>query len=209
MTRVSNAIAVATAIFAAAAYADMPPLSFKGIEIGKSTLEDVKTKFPGATTYGSLVHADPSAYADSKCGTLVQSVRDPSISKCRGDAITDQLFRIGQTSSGDFFFEAPGGGTTIEEVRATFTTSSFSAVTGALREKYGTPTSTASEEFKTRAGATFPTAVLTWELPDGIIQARERSGKVDTMRLVMSSKRILSDRAEEARKSVKDAAKAL
>src|ERR1700752_1656650 len=131
----ANRWMIALALSASLANGQTPPLSFKGIEFGKSTASDVKEKFPGATSYDSgSVHADARYYADKKCGTIADSVRNPSVSQCRSEALSDQLFRIGQTSSGDLFFELRDG--LVEDVRASFPPSSFPAVAAALAEKY-------------------------------------------------------------------------
>jgi hypothetical protein len=187
--------------------ADGPTLSFKGIELGKSTAADVQQRFPGARTYASTTMADPRSYADAKCGSLANSIRDSSVSKCRTDAIVDQLFRIGQTSSGDFLFVEQDG--TIAEVRATFTTSSFPAVVAALEEKYGKASSREASEVKSKAGASFDSTIVVWKHPDGEIVVRERSGRIDHMSLIISTGKAIERRKDEFQKSVKDAAKAL
>ena len=136
------AFAVALA-FSGGAASQVPPLSFKGIELGKATKDDVIAKFPGARGYGSVIHADANKYADEKCGTIAMAVRNSTVSNCRLETASAQLFRIGQTSSGDFHFTEHEG--KIEELRATFSTGSYPAVVAAFREKYGMPTATEKE----------------------------------------------------------------
>jgi hypothetical protein len=187
--------------------ADVPPLSFKGIEFGKSTEQDVAEKFKGAKRYASMIIATASHHADATCGSIVDSVRNPAISSCRSEAVGGPLFRIGQTSAGEFMFTDKEG--KIEELRATFTTTSYGAVVGALEEKYGKPTSSQNEQIQNKAGASFSSMVTTWKLPDGEIIAAERSGKVDTMSLRMATNKAIAQRAEEAKKSVKEAAQNL
>lgn len=163
--------------------AQVPALSFKGIEFGKSTVEDVQSKFPGAKKYANAVNARPTGNEEF------------------------QLFRIGQTSAGTFWFTELDG--KIEDLRATFTSESFPAVVAALREKYGIPTSTQTDQIKSKAGAAFSSDVVRWQLADGEIVVQQRSGRIDTMSLAIATTKILAKQADDAKKSVKDAAKDL
>lgn len=187
--------------------ADPPALSFKGIEFGKAVEQDVAEKFKGAKRYASTIIATSTYYADSTCGSLVDSVRNPAIGSCRSEAFGGPLFRIGQTSAGEFMFTDRDG--KIEELRATFTSNSFGTVIAALEEKYGKPTSSQAEQIQNKAGASFSNTVTTWKLPDGEIVATERSGKIETMSLRMSTNKVIAQRVEDAKKSVKEAAKNL
>src|SRR5436189_249211 len=102
-----------------------PALSFKGIELGKATRDEVLARYPGAAVYANRIMADTRNYAVPKCGSL-----RAGLGECRPDAASDQLFRIGNTSSGEFvFFEADGS---IQEVEATFSSPSYPAVVAAL-----------------------------------------------------------------------------
>ncbi len=187
--------------------ADASEISFKGIVLGKATEKDVLEKFNGAKRYGAFIFAKPSYNADAICGTLTDSLKNPSILTCRSEAMASQLFRIGQTSAGEFIFTDKDG--TIEEVSASFSTSSFEAVLAALIEKYGKPTSQESERVQNKIGTTFNSMSATWKLSDGTLVVRERSGKVDTMSLQIFTNKIVNSRKEESLKSIKDAAKNL
>jgi len=160
-------------------------LSFKGIELGQATPADVTQKFPGADVLGSIVMASPHGY----------------------DGAAGDLYRLGQTSAGTFWFYSVDG--KIERVSATFTHESYPAVVAAVKVKYGEPTETKSGAVKTRRGAEFTSETLTWRREGGAIVVRERAGRVDEMQLVMETDKIRAKDAEEAKRSIQDAAKSL
>jgi hypothetical protein len=180
-----------------------PSLSFKGIDLGKATRADVLNRYPGASVYAGRIRADTRNYAIPKCG----SIRFSGTGECRSDAVESQLFRIGDTSSGEFtFLEVEE---VVEEVEAIFSTQSYMAVVAALEEKYGKPTSAEVTEAKNLAGATLMNRSARWKLSDGEISALERSGLMNTMQLKMTTNRLIAKRLDEHGRSVNDAAKKL
>lgn len=67
----------------------------------------------------------------------------------------------------------------------------------ALTEKYGKPTSEKSVPVQNRMGAKFDNHVATWNLPDGVIEAKERNGTVDSGWVIMSTTQYLKDKEKE------------
>ena len=59
-----------------------------------------------------------------------------------------------------------------------FDSKSFREVTGALREKYGAPSSEENDAVQNRAGATFDNRKLVWKNATGEIRASERFSKI-------------------------------
>jgi hypothetical protein len=209
--------------FSPTTFATEPSLSFKGIHVGKSNVEDVLAIFKGAKVTPTSIEASEELHVDAVCGKRPEYDKAIRMTKESIDAwgsklkqrnecsyqfaVNDQLYRIGKSSRGDYVFRIENG--TVISVVADFTSGSLGVIAPALTEKFGKPSSAEPSTVKTRAGTSFENYTFKWLLPEGQIIATMRSGEIDRMALRFDSLRFLSLNRENDAKAAKEAAKNL
>jgi len=87
-------------------------------------------------------------------------------------------------------------------VSVSLPSASFGFVAAALESKYGAP-ERATEEFKTKAGATFENSILTWRKDGNFILAKRLSGSTDLSSVRISSDTYASNEATKAAAKIK------
>lgn len=85
----------------------------------------------------------------------------------------------------------------------------FTAMEAALTEKYGPPLLRTTEVVKNKLGAAFNSEVLTWELKDGTILMKERSGSLNISEVFITSDAFLNATEKERKSRAKKDAEGL
>jgi len=174
--------AVAALFLVAASLAQAaPPLEFKGIVLGQSTRADVIAKFPGSGGGAVSNHISATIGRDvvARCG------KRPT-SKCLLEPSNVGLYTIGPSGIGDFDFMLMGK--TVELITAKFPAQGYDTILGALREKYGAPTTMSVNTKQNRFGATFRTHFAMWRFYDGSITLDEYSDADSLLLAFVSAK---------------------
>ena len=184
------------------------PLELKNIQIGVSTTDDVKKRFPGARVLRNAIIVTMNDYVGAKCGSnpYLPGPNYETFFKCQTEVQND-LF-VGAGTMGTFwqFYIIDGN---IESISVTFHSNGFVGASGSLEVKYGKASQTNTEIVKTKGGATFESKVMTWEHPDGSIRIDQISGNIDESRLVMSSSKYRLSREEAQKRSIIEGARKL
>jgi hypothetical protein len=170
------------------------PLEIKGIQLGVTTPEEVKARFPGVFVSSSGIILSPSAHIAARCGR-------PAATQCMSDAIDE--IRVGGGAGGDYFFRIVDG--VVTTVIVTFSQGGFATARAAVVGKYGEPSSRKTVELQNRAGAKFQSEQLIWKRDDGDIRLTERTDAIDSSELVMRSKAQVERDEAAAAKKLKDA----
>lgn len=190
------AIAALLALSQSAMSQGSPPLEIKDIRIGESTLSEARIKFPGDKQTEEVIFS-PQTFAIIQCGGRGTDCRSK----------TEDPFRLAGVLPTIYIFHAVEG--MIEGIYVAFSKSGFLAIRDALVVKYGEPTETKTEEWKSRAGASFQGQVLTWARSGGEIRVTELGGRIDESRLTMQSPKYKAWVVETAKKKAQAGAKNL
>jgi hypothetical protein len=175
-------------------------LELKGLQVSVSTLSELQEKFPATRVFGSSAMLTTSAHTSLKCGPVLSRSN-----ACLNAAIDD--LRVAGGSAGDYSFDTLD--TVIESIRVSFPISGYDTAAGALKLKYGAPTTTDNTPSQNRMGASFDNERLTWSLPTGTISVSKRGSKIDESRLTMTSARYQTYLQEAEAARIKKGAKEL
>lgn len=189
---------VGTMTLATMACISAQPLELKGLQIGVSTSADLRTKFPATEMVGGYATLRSDDHIASKCGRQ-------GWGPCNSAAM-DEL-RVAGGTPGNYTIRLLDS--VIESIEVKFNYGGYDVAAGALKEKYGSPTTTDSSPSQNRMGATFANERLTWSHPTGMIAITKRGAKIDESRLTMVSARYLAYQRDAEAAKIKKGAKEL
>lgn len=174
------------------------PLELKGLQISVSTSAELLAKFPAVEIYGGYATVRADAHIANKCG-------GQGWGPCFSAAMDD--LRVAGGTPGNYTVRLLDS--VIESIEVTFNNGGYDVAAGALKEKYGTPSTVDNAPSQNRMGATFSNERLTWAMPNGSITITKRGSKIDESRLTMMSTKYLAHVQDVEAAKIKDGAKKL